>query len=175
MDRVFDNAGRTAATTSPLPPAPHPRHATAEEPIEVEVREPHRILQQPWQIGGLELPARISLAIAASLGCLTLLGGVSLWQGWSEARNDLRQERNLRLLEGIRSLGTTPEATSSSGTDSYCGVVWLVGHGNISFTTAHPRGFETAGARLCDWCIKREKKGFQIVTTCVISLRLKSP
>ncbi len=59
---------------------------------------------------------RISLAIAASLGCLTLLGGVSLWQGWSEARNDLRQERNLRLLEGIRSLGTTPEASISSDT-----------------------------------------------------------
>ena len=116
MDRVFDNAGRTAATTSPLPPAPHPRHATAEEPIEVEVREPHRIWQQPWQIGGLELPPRISLAIAASLGCLTLIGGVSLWQGWSEARNDLRQERNLRLLEGIRSLGTTPEASISSDT-----------------------------------------------------------
>ncbi len=116
MDRVFDNVGRTGATTSPLPPAPHPLHATAEEPIEVEVREAHRIWQRPWQIGGLELPARICLAIAASLSCLTLIGGMSLWRGWSEARNDLRQERNLRLLEGIRSLGTTPEATSSSDT-----------------------------------------------------------
>ena len=117
MDRVFDNVGRSAPPAAPLHPvAPHPQPTKPQEPIEVEVREPHRIWQRPWQIGGLEFPPRISLAIAASLGCLTLIGGMGLWQGWSEARNDLRQERNLRLLEGIRSLGTTPEATSSSGT-----------------------------------------------------------
>jgi hypothetical protein len=48
------------------------------------------------------------------MACLTLIGGFSLWRGWSEARNDLRQERNLRLLEGIRSLGTAPNGSGTN-------------------------------------------------------------
>lgn len=113
MDRVFENAGRTAPATAPLPPAAAHPQPHQQEAIEVEVHEPNRLWQRPWQIAGLELPPRITLAIAGCLGCLTLIGGVSLWHGWSEARNDLRQERNLRLLEGIRSLGSSSEPATT--------------------------------------------------------------
>ena len=108
MDRVFENAGRSAPATLHAPPTPAP--AACEEPIDVEVRDtsrpwPHswpRTMLRPWQIA------------AASVACLTLIGGFSLWRGWSEARNDLRQERNLRLLEGIRSLGSTPDGSDTN-------------------------------------------------------------
>jgi hypothetical protein len=110
MDRVFENAGRTSA--APLhsqrsaPTQPQPPSAAEQEPIEVEVREarwrwPGRQLR-PWQ-----------LAATAFAGC-ALLGGMGLWHGWSEARNDLRQERNLRLLEGIRNLESTPTITDAA-------------------------------------------------------------
>lgn len=100
MDRVFDNAGRPA-------PAPLPTTWPQAEPtIEVEV---HDASPHPRQIAGLQLPPRLAVGLAAGLGCLTLVGGISLWHGWNEARNDLRQERNLRLLEGIRSLETSAE------------------------------------------------------------------
>ena len=61
-----------------------------------------RTWPRPWQIA------------TAAMACLTLVGGFSLWRGWSEARNDLRQERNLRLLEGIRSLGAAPEGSGNN-------------------------------------------------------------
>jgi hypothetical protein len=106
MDRVFDNTtGRPAPT--PLPTV----RPAAEPAIEVEVRDASR---PSWQIGAAQLPPQLAAGIAAGLGCLTLVGGISLWHGWSEARNDLRQERNLRLLEGIRSLETSAEPTSAN-------------------------------------------------------------
>ncbi len=104
MDRVFVNAGRSEPATLHAPPKPPP--AASEEPIDVEVRDTSRNWRQswlrPWQIA------------AASVAGLALIGGFSLWRGWSEARNDLRQERNLRLLEGIRSLGTTPDTSGTN-------------------------------------------------------------
>jgi hypothetical protein len=108
MDRVFDNAGRSAPVSLQTPPTPPP--PPSEEPIDVEVRDTsrhwtrswHQTFPRPWQIA------------TGAIACLTLIGGFSLWRGWSEARNDLRQERNLRLLEGIRSLGTGPDGTANS-------------------------------------------------------------
>jgi len=105
MDRVFDNAGRPAPT--PLPTTRPP----AEPAIEVEVREASR---HAWPIAGVQRPPRLAVGLAAGLGCLTLVGGISLWHGWNEARNDLRQERNLRLLEGIRSLETSAEPAAAN-------------------------------------------------------------
>ena len=106
MDRVFENAGRSNA--APLhsqrskPAQPQPPSSAAHEPIEVEVREPHwRRRVKPWHMA------------SAGLACMGLLGGLGLWHGWSEARNDLRQERNLRLLEGIRSLGSSSEPATT--------------------------------------------------------------
>ena len=103
MDRVFEQAGRPTATALPSVP---PQHEPA---IEVEVRDTSQPWRHPWRIAGLQLPPGLALGLAAGLGCLTLVGGISLWLGWNEARNDLRQERNLRLLEGIRSLESSTE------------------------------------------------------------------
>jgi hypothetical protein len=112
MDRVFENGGRSSGP--PLhsqgnTPTQPPRSA-AQELIEIEVRETHWIRKlKPWQLVG------------GGLACVGLLGYLGLWHGWSEARNDLRQERNLRLLEGIRSLGSrhsiTDAGTPSPGGD----------------------------------------------------------
>jgi len=106
MDRVFENAGRS--NTAPLhsqrsaPAQSQPAISAAQEPIEVEVREAHWLQRlKPWQLA------------STGLACMGLLGGLGLWQGWSEARNDLRQERNLRLLEGIRSLGSSSESAAT--------------------------------------------------------------
>ena len=108
MDRVFENAGRSAPAS--LHAAPTPPPAASEEPIDVEVRDSRRHWPQSWP---KTWPRPWQIA-TASMACLTLIGGFSLWRGWSEARNDLRQERNLRLLEGIRSLGTAPEGSGNN-------------------------------------------------------------
>ena len=108
MDRVFENAGRSAPASLHAPPMPPP--AASEEPIDVEVRDSRRHWPQSWP-KTWPRPWQIATASVASL---TLIGGFSLWRGWSEARNDLRQERNLRLLEGIRSLGTAPDASGTT-------------------------------------------------------------
>jgi hypothetical protein len=94
----------------------------------VEVRDASTPWERPWQIAGLELPPRLGLALAGGISCLALVGGFGLWQGWHQARQDLRQERNLRLLEGIRNLGTaeqpaqdsqpTPPATATTDPDA---------------------------------------------------------
>ena len=108
MDRVFENAGRSAPAS--LHAAPTPPPAASEEPIDVEVRGSRRHWPQSWP---KTWPRPWQIA-TASVACLTLIGGFSLWRGWSEARNDLRQERNLRLLEGIRSLGTAPNGSGTN-------------------------------------------------------------
>jgi hypothetical protein len=93
MDRVFLNA------TDPEPrPAASAAAPDATAPIEVAVREAAG--PRPW-LGPNGTP---SLAMACGLAALSLLACLGLWRGWSEAHNDLRQERNLRLLEGIRGL-----------------------------------------------------------------------
>jgi hypothetical protein len=109
MDRVFENAGRSSA--APLPahqsaPAPQQLNAAEHEPIEVEVRETR--WRWPW---GQPQPWQLAATALAGFG---LLGGLGLWHGWSEARNDLRQERNLRLLEGIRSLESGPTLSGAA-------------------------------------------------------------
>ena len=111
MDRVFDNAMRPAAATRPAPAPPQ------EAAIEVEVHDASRPWRRPWEIAGVQLPPGLALGLAAGFAGLTLAGGLGLWHSWSEARNDLRQERNLRLLEGIRSLETSaaPAAGSTAG------------------------------------------------------------
>ena len=116
MDRVFAEAGRPsaaerAASTGAVT-LPDPEQA----PIDVEVRDTTPPpWQRPWQIAGLELPPRLGVALVGGISCLTLVGGFGLWQGWHQARQDLRQERNLRLLEGIRNLETAepPQAQDS--------------------------------------------------------------
>ena len=108
MDRVFDNAGRSAPVSLQTPPTPPP--PPSEEPIDVEVRDTSRHWTRSWP---QTFPRPWQIATGA-MACLTLIGGFSLWRGWSEARNDLRQERNLRLLEGIRSLGAGPDGTANS-------------------------------------------------------------
>ena len=70
--------------------------------------------RRPWRQSWPQTVLRPRQIAAASVACLTLIGGFSLWRGWSEARNDLRQERNLRLLEGIRSLGTAPDRSATN-------------------------------------------------------------
>ncbi|MEY4360343.1 MAG: hypothetical protein RLZZ631_1829 [Cyanobacteriota bacterium] len=120
MDRVFSNTSRSAPTQLQSPQAA-PAAQSDQEPIEVEVRDAAGPWQRPWQIAGLTLPPRLAIGLAAGLGCFSLVAGFSLWQGWNEARNDLRQERNLRLLEGIRNLETAEQpggpATPTSSSD----------------------------------------------------------
>ena len=100
MDRVFAEATRPIAA-EPEPPIQEP--PTPEPPIEVEVRDVSK--RWPVPVG--------SLALAGGLGCLTLVGGFGLWQGWQQAQHDLRQERNLRLLEGIRNLGSPADKAAA--------------------------------------------------------------
>ncbi|MEN9859922.1 MAG: hypothetical protein RLZZ515_404 [Cyanobacteriota bacterium] len=107
MDRVFETSSRSspAPVYTPQPTAAQPQPTPKEQaPIEVDVLEVRRFWKrfQPWQLA------------AAALAGFGLLGGVGLWHGWSEARNDLRQERNLRLLEGIRSLEAAPEGSQAT-------------------------------------------------------------
>jgi hypothetical protein len=96
MDRVFVNAGR---------------NAPAEEPdtIEVEVRDatttpsPSQASNKAstiWQ----QLATPLSIALAISLSGFGVGGAVVLWHGSHQARQDLQQERNLRLLQGLRTL-----------------------------------------------------------------------
>ena len=107
MDRVFETSSRSspAPVYTPQPTAAPPQPTPKEQaPIEVDVLEVRRFWKRfhPWQLA------------AAALAGFGLLGGVGLWHGWSEARNDLRQERNLRLLEGIRSLEAAPEGSQAT-------------------------------------------------------------
>ena len=60
----------------------------------------------PWAIGMRPVP----VALACGLAGLSLVACFGLWRGWSEAHQDLRQERNLRLLEGIRGLAVPADA-----------------------------------------------------------------
>jgi len=71
-------------------------------------------LASPWQIGGLAISPKLALACSGGLACLALGTSASLWLGWNQANQDLRQERTIRLLEGIRGLGSTDGSTASA-------------------------------------------------------------
>ena len=112
MDRVFVNAGRNApaeepdtievevrdATTTPSPSpasaAPASRNPASDKASTI------------WQ----QLATPLSIALAISLSGLGVGGAVVLWHGSHQARQDLQQERNLRLLQGLRTLEAPVEA-----------------------------------------------------------------
>jgi len=104
MDRVFSRLDQPA--TALEPPA-----ASAAAVLDVEVsdgvnharpRDLHdRLSRRRW-------------AVAGSCGLGLLLGGSLLlsWHGWQQANQDLREERTLRMLEGLRSLGPANGASA---------------------------------------------------------------
>ncbi|MFO7629315.1 MAG: hypothetical protein R6W06_07325 [Prochlorococcaceae cyanobacterium] len=139
MDRVFTPVDAVDSETSPAAEDP-------DSPIDVLVRDEgptgtaHRPpgTRQPgngrqprsrtsglrawpgsWNLPAV-LPARSRQLVAlSSVICLTM-GGLSLvlWRNWSVARQDLRQERNLLLLERLRDLGPTGETTTAAKAES---------------------------------------------------------
>lgn len=84
MDRVFDPAALELGGR----PRPEPEDAS----IEVEVRPLPPTLPSRWLILG-----------CGGLACLALALGIA----WRQAQQDLRQERTVRLLEGLRSIPPT--------------------------------------------------------------------
>lgn len=75
-------------------------------------------LSTPWQIAGVPVSPKLALACSGGLACLALGTSATLWLGWNQASADLRQERTIRLIEGIRGLnpgeaGTTAAATTA--------------------------------------------------------------
>ena len=95
MDRVFQGG--------------QPARDPGIDPIEVRVQE------SPQQLKPLpRSPKPWSLALGAML-LVGLGSSVGLWGAWQSAQRDLRQERNLRLVEGIRNLA---DQTSSDKPDS---------------------------------------------------------
>ncbi len=101
MDRVFLNAADPGHQTTP--------------PIEVAVRE-HA--PQPVARGMRPIPAALACGVAG----LSLVACFGLWRGWSDAHQDLRQERNLRLLEGIRGLAVPADASGGQAVTSADGL-----------------------------------------------------
>ncbi|MCP9850406.1 hypothetical protein [Cyanobium sp. Morenito 9A2] len=101
----------------------------AEPAIEVEVREERpfgsrffggaRLFPIDWpapewtremrhwkpQLPSLSLDAQLLAAVLGLLALFTAGSSVLLWRGWNQARLDLRQERNLQLLERLRTIG----------------------------------------------------------------------
>jgi hypothetical protein len=103
MDRVFSKALGVPAPTAPT------------DTIEVEIREERPSAAAP---GSSAHQPKLLMAIAGSI--LLLSGGTSfaLWRGWTQANLDLRQERTLRLLEGIRGLGSPAPAATAATTNN---------------------------------------------------------
>jgi hypothetical protein len=118
MDRVFNNALDLPAQTVPA------------DTIEVDVREETTASAglagswTRWWASSQPLQPQLLLAAAGSILLLTGATSFALWRGWTQANLDLRQERTLRLLEGIRGLAspaattTTPTTTSNAKSDS---------------------------------------------------------
>lgn len=121
--------------------------ASGEPAIEVEVRDERpfgarffggaRLFPSDWPTPewvtgvrswkpNLPKPSVDAQLLAVVLGLMTLFTAGSsllLWRGWSQARLDLRQERNLQLLERLRTIGfgqnvaTAPAAPLLDGPD----------------------------------------------------------
>ena len=119
MDRVFSNALGEPAQAAPA------------DTIEVEVREETTAAAGPsgswtrwWTNNKTHQPKLLLAAAAGSI--LLITGGTSLalWRGWTQANLDLRQERTLRLLEGIRGLGSpaAPAATAPTTSKAEAGL-----------------------------------------------------
>lgn len=92
MDRVFHGS--------------RPAEPVGIDPIEVRVHEPSRHFKPPATTTPWWL----------AIGALLLVGlgsSAGLWGAWQSSQRDLRQERNLRLLEGIRNLGDTASSEPS--------------------------------------------------------------
>ena len=115
MDRVFMPA---PAASPPQAQVPAREPFQEDDSIEVEVRDappaaapPRRPqvakpwLSTPWKIAGATVSPKLALACSGGLSCLALACSATLWLGWSQASSDLRQERTIRLIEGIRGLG----------------------------------------------------------------------
>ena len=118
MDRVFLNAAHPGNTANPISqPAPAAPEPAATAPIDVAVRE-HATPR--WAAGMRPRPGAVPIALGCGLVGLSLVACFGLWRGWSEAHQDLRQERNLRLLEGIRGLAV-PAADGSGGPPAIAG------------------------------------------------------
>lgn len=132
MDRVFGGqpaAGAEAierplaAVSAPAAARARPAVTSAEPAIEVEVRDERsfgsRLFPSDWPAPGwvsgvrrwkpqLPKPSLDVQLLAMVLGLMTLFTAGSsllLWRSWNQARLDLRQERNLQLLERLRSIG----------------------------------------------------------------------
>lgn len=119
MDRVFSNALGIPAQAAPA------------DTIEVEVREETSAAAGPsgswtrwWSDNKTHQPKLLLAAAAGSI--LLITGGTSfaLWRGWTQANLDLRQERTLRLLEGIRGLDSpaAPAATAPTTSKAEAGL-----------------------------------------------------
>ena len=75
-------------------------------------------LSTPWQIAGVPVSPKLAIACSGGLACLALGTSATLWLGWNQASADLRQERTIRLIEGIRGLnpGTDTASTAAAAT-----------------------------------------------------------
>ena len=78
-------------------------------------------LSSPWQIAGVPVSPKLAIACSGGLACLALGTSATLWLGWNQASADLRQERTIRLIEGIRGLNpadaASPAATTTAKAD----------------------------------------------------------
>ncbi|MGB7563933.1 MAG: hypothetical protein WBM08_04190 [Prochlorococcaceae cyanobacterium] len=57
------------------------------------------------QLPSLSLDVQLLAAVLGLLALFTAGSSLLLWRGWNQARLDLRQERNMQLLERLRSIG----------------------------------------------------------------------
>ena len=73
-------------------------------------------LSTPWQIAGVPVSPKLALACSGGLACLALGTSATLWLGWNQASADLRQERTIRLIEGIRGLNPGEAGTGAAAT-----------------------------------------------------------
>ena len=125
--REAPTAGAITAAARPVSSPPQHRAATVHRSSawgQSPWRAPSPLfnrawLSTPWQIGGVAIPPRLALACGGGLACLALGTSTTLWLGWNQASQDLRQERTIRLLEGIRELdGNQTSAAAAPGTRS---------------------------------------------------------
>ena len=88
--------------------------ATPQGPAQTEPAAKHHPRSATAAAAVSRLPKHAGLVIAALFTGVACLSSVGLWHSWNQAQQDLRQERNLRLLEGIRSLAAAPAASNPS-------------------------------------------------------------